>query len=332
MMAAIRAGLPSRYSLGVCKLHQMYFDDGGKTTIGFCGIKGGGMGKSLIGQTWGNKRAISDPTVSMVMAYYYAHSTGTFTDAAKAMGENKVWDTNYTWHMNAWVQAVIWRYKEGTLGDPVAACAEELMAVYNSLEHKNYTNIDQDHDGNTFREEVQYIFDLGNQGVWGECKVYEYDFTGAGSSYHPASTVQTVILGDLDINITQEEYELTVKKVDSTNPNTGLPGARFHIESQSGSISKDIVTGSDGTYTLKGLTAGTYAITEVTAPEGYEIDNAGPEYVVLPNNGNNAVTVTFKDTIIITGEGSIRKVDADDPTQGLAGAVIKITGIDNSFT
>ncbi|WP_300448765.1 collagen binding domain-containing protein, partial [uncultured Oscillibacter sp.] len=30
-------------------------------------------------------------------------------------------------------------------------------------------------------------------------------------------------------------------------------------------------------------------------------------------------------------EGSIRKVDADNPTKGLAGAVIKITGVDNSF-
>ena len=37
------------------------------------------------------------------------------------------------------------------------------------------------------------------------------------------------------------------------------------------------------------------------------------------------------DTPEITGEGSIRKVDADDPTRGLAGAVIKITGVDNDF-
>ena len=42
--------------------------------------------------------------------------------------------------------------------------------------------------------------------------------------------------------------------------------------------------------------------------------------------------LTFSDTPEITGEGSIRKVDADDPTRGLAGAVIKITGVDNDFT
>ncbi len=44
------------------------------------------------------------------------------------------------------------------------------------------------------------------------------------------------------------------------------------------------------------------------------------------------MTVTFTDTPEITGEGTIRKVDADDPTKGLAGAVIKITGVDNDFT
>ena len=54
-----------------CTLHQMYYDYGGKTTVGFCGTKGVGMGKSLIGQTWGTPQAISDPTVKMMMAYYH---------------------------------------------------------------------------------------------------------------------------------------------------------------------------------------------------------------------------------------------------------------------
>ena len=57
-----------------------------------------------------------------------------------------------------------------------------------------------------------------------------------------------------------------------------------------------------------------------------------PQYARLPSNGNKTVTVTFRDSVKVTGEGSIRKVDADDPSKGLAGAVIKITGVDNSFT
>ena len=318
-------------ALGRCSLHEMYFSGGNKTSVGFCGTKGGGMGSSLIGQTWGNKTPISDPTVLTMMAYYYAHSTGVFTDEAKALGVDNIWDGGYTWYMNAWVQAVIWRYQQGSMGDPAVACAEELMAVYNSLEGTHYTSIDEEKDGRSFRDRAQYILDLGQQGVWGECTAYEYGFTGAGSSAHPASGVQKIILGELKVK-TKDTYTLIVKKVDSKNPTKGLSGAKFHIESESGSFSKDVTTGSDGTATLENLTPGTYAVTETDPPAEYEIDNAGPEYVVLPGNGNNTVTVTFRDTPTITSEGSIRKVDADDPTKGLAGAIIKITGVDNNFS
>ena len=318
-------------ALGRCSLHEMYFSGGNKTSVGFCGTKGGGMGSSLIGQTWGNKTPVSDPTVLTMMAYYYAHSTGIFTDEAKALGVDNIWDGGYTWYMNAWVQAVIWRYQQGSMGDPAVACAEELMAVYNSLEGTHYTSIDEEKDGRSFRDRAQYILDLGQQGVWGECTAYEYGFTGAGSQAHPASGVQKIILGELEVK-TKDSYTLIVKKVDSKNPTKGLSGAKFHIESESGSFSKDVTTGSDGTATLENLTPGTYAVTETDPPAGYEIDNAGPEYVVLPGNGNNTVTVTFRDTPTITSEGSIRKVDADDPTKGLAGAIIKITGVDNNFS
>ena len=313
--------------LGRCLIHQMYYDYGGKSTIGFCGTKGAKMNQSLAGQTWGNPQTISDPTVRMMMAYYYAHSTNRFTAQAHALGVDDVWDSGYTWYMNAWVQAIVWRYKAGTLSNPVTACAEELMAVYNSLEGTHFTGIDDERDGSSFRERTQYILDLGKQGVWGNCSVQEYTFTGAASG-----DVQKIIIGDLDMPVTEEQYTLIVKKVDSTNPTKGLPGAKFHVEAVNGSYNKDIVTGPDGTYTLRDLDAGTYAVTETAPPPGgYEIDNAGPEYVVLPNGSSNTVTVTFADTPPATGEGTIRKVDADDPSKGLAGAVIKITGVDNNF-
>lgn len=317
-------------SLGRCTMHQMYYGVAGKTSVGFCGTKGGGMGTSLIGQTWGDPKPVTDPTVKMMMAYYYAHSLGIFTDKAHALGVDDIWDSGYSWYMNAWVQAIVWRYKDGSLGDPSTACAEELMYVWNSLKGASYTSIDQTCDGTTFRDRTNYILDLGKQDVWGDCDVKEYSFTGAGSAAHPASTVQNVMIGSL--TVTNEQYKLVVKKVDATNPTKGLAGARFHVESTNGSFSKDIVTGADGTYTFSPLDAGTYVVTETAAPNGYEIDNAGPEYVVLPNNGNSTVTITFTDTPTVTATGKIRKVDADDPTRGLAGAVIKITGVDNNFT
>ena len=317
-------------SLGRCTMHQMYYGVAGKTSVGFCGTKGGGMGTSLIGQTWDDPKPVTDPTVKMMMAYYYAHSLGIFTDKAHALGVDDIWDSGYSWYMNAWVQAIVWRYKDSSLGDPATACAEELMYVWNSLKGASYTSIDQTCDGATFRDRAKYILDLGKQDVWGDCDVKEYSFTGAGSAAHPASTVQSVMIGSL--TVTNEQYKLVVKKVDATNPTKGLAGARFHVESTNGSFSRDIVTGADGTYTFSPLDAGTYAVTETAAPNGYEIDNAGPEYVVLPNSGSSTVTITFTDTPTVTATGKIRKVDADDPTRGLAGAVIKITGVDNNFT
>lgn len=134
------------------------------------------------------------------------------------------------------------------------------------------------------------------------------------------------------LTITREKYDLTIKKVDTTNPNKGLAGAKFLVQSNNGTYSKEVVTGRDGTATVGPLEAGTYSITELEAPEGYEIDNAGPQYVVLPRDNGTEVVVTFMDTPVITENGSIRKVDADDPTKGLAGAVIRIDGVDNSFT
>ena len=173
-------------ALGRCTLHQMYYENGSATTVGFCGTKGGGMGSSLKGQTWGNKSEITDTTVKVMMAYYYAHSTGVFTDAAKAAGVDDVWGPEYTWYMNAWVQACIWRYQQGSISDPVTACAEEFMAVYNSLEGTHYTSIDDELNGRSFRDRTQFILD-GGTNLWGDCKVYQYNFTGAGSSTHPVS-------------------------------------------------------------------------------------------------------------------------------------------------
>ena len=317
-------------ALGVCYMHKMQFDVDGDSIMGFCSQKGAGMGWSLEGHTWDSPKSISNETVEIMMAYFYAHSKGIFTDEAHALGVDEVWGSDYTWTMNAWVQAVVWRYKANLLSDPTVACAEELMYVYNNLEHASYTSIDDELDGWSFRDRAQYILDLGRQGVWGDCAVYEYTYAGPGSSYHPANDVQSVMVGEL--TITREQYQLTVRKVDSSNQNQGLAGARFLVTSENGSYSQEVVTGSDGTYTIFPLDAGTYAVTELDPPEGYEIDNPGPQYVVLPSTtGETTVTVTFTDTSIVTSEGSIRKVDSDDPTKGLAGAVIKIEGIDNEF-
>lgn len=316
-------------ALGVCYMHQMRYDYDGDSVMGFCSEKGKGMGWSLEGHKWDKPEPISDPTVKNMMAYFYCHTSGVFTDQAISLGVAETWGPDYVWVMNAWVQAIVWRYKEGLFSDPATACAEELMYVHNNINGTNFKSIDDELEGWSFRDRALYILGLGEQGVWGECDVYEYHYAGPGSSHHPANDVQAVLVGRL--TITREKYDLTIKKVDTTNPNKGLAGAKFLVQSNNGTYSKEVVTGRDGTVIVGPLEAGTYSITELEAPEGYEIDNAGPQYVVLPRDNGTEVVVTFMDTPVITGNGSIRKVDADDPTTGLPGAVIKIEGVDNSF-
>ena len=157
-------------ALGVCYMHKMQFDVDGDSIMGFCSQKGAGMGWSLEGHTWDSPKSISNETVEIMMAYFYAHSKGIFTDEAHALGVDEVWGSDYTWTMNAWVQAVVWRYKANLLSDPTVACAEELMYVYNNLEHASYTSIDDELDGWSFRDRAQYILDLGRaSGATAQC-------------------------------------------------------------------------------------------------------------------------------------------------------------------
>ncbi len=323
----------SSASLGSSAVHPMWFSYNGGAE-GFCADHGKGMGTSLIGQTYGNRTQVTDPTVLLFMAYYYSHTTDSFTDNATAIGLNTLWDGEYTYLMNAWVQAIVWRYRTGTMSNPVIAAAEELRDIYRGLKGAWSTSIDDPMPGSSasYREFTQSIFDQGTS-TWGTAEAYIYAFTGAGSVEHPAYTVQSIIVGSVDNRTTEipETYALTVRKVDSSNANNTLSGAKFYVEKVSTNLSWNIVTGSDGTYTLNDLEPGTYAVTETEAPAGYAIDNAGPQYITLPSNGSNTITVTFKDSPDIPPSGSIRKVDKDHPNRGLAGATIAIEGVDNSF-
>ena len=205
----------------------MTFDYHGDSDYGILWDHGMGMGWSLEGHEWSNPQPISDPTVKTMMAYFYAHSRGIFTDQAKALGVDEVWSSDYIWTMNAWVQAIIWRYQAGLLTDPATACAEELVCVYNNLHHGNYSGVDDLLDGMSFRDRAQYILDLGKQGVWGDCTVHKYAYTGSSTSSHQAKDVQAIMIGGAECY--PREIRSDREKVDATNPNKGLPGARFIV-------------------------------------------------------------------------------------------------------
>ena len=328
-------------------LHIINMNVGGKTKVGFCAEHGKQLGNTLIDKKWGNPEPVTNSFIKMMIGYYYCMTDAKYmTDAYKAKFGSQLWtDQNMIRYHNAWIQALCWR----ALGQGAAipsdaegqrvAIAKELMYIANAKNGTSYSDIYTDKYGTTtFYEKGCKVID--NPDCWPDVDVTLYHYIGGnatspdGKKHYTNDNTQAIMVATPRGEPTIDDYQIVVKKVDSSNPTKGLPGATFSLTmvgSDDPSFPMTGVTGQDGTYTFKPLKAGTYQVTETEAPEGYQIDNPGPYTVTLPMNGQKTVTVTATDTPITTSSGSIRKVDKDIPTMGLAGATIRITGIDNNF-
>lgn len=328
-------------------LHIINMNVGGKTKVGFCAEHGKQLGNTLIGKKWGNPEPVTNSFIKMMIGYYYCMTDAKYqTDAYKEMWGGELWtDQNLIRYHNAWIQALCWR----ALGQGAAipsdaegqkvAIAKELMYIANAKNGTSYSDIYTDKYGTTtFYQKGEKVLD--NTDCWPDVDVTLYHYIGGnatspdGKKHYTNDNTQAIMVATPSIP-TLGNYQITVKKVDSSNPTKGLAGAEFSLEmvgSDDPKFPMTGVTGQGGTLTFKDLKAGTYQVTETKAPEDYQIDNPGPYTVTLPTNGQNTVTVTATDTPITLASGSIRKVDKDRPTMGLAGATIRITGIDNNFT
>lgn len=328
-------------------LHIINMNVGGETKIGFCAEHGKQLGNTLIGKKWGNPEPVTNSFIKMMIGYYYCMTDAKYqTDAYKEKWGGELWtDQNLIRYHNAWIQALCWR----ALGQGAAipsdaegqkvAIAKELMYIANAKNGTSYSDIYTDKYGTTtFYQKGEKVLD--NTDCWPDVDVTLYRYIGGnatspdGKKHYTNDNTQAVMVATPKKEPTGDTYRIIVKKVDSSNPTKGLAGATFSLEmvgSDDPKFPKTGVTGQDGTYIFDRLEAGTYQVTETEAPEGYQIDNPGPYTVTLPMNGQKTVTVTATDTPITTSSGSIRKVDKDIPTMGLAGATIRITGIDNNF-
>lgn len=328
-------------------LHIINMNVGGETKVGFCAEHGKQLGNTLIGKKWGNPEPVTNSFIKMMIGYYYCMTDAKYqTDAYKEKWGGALWtDQNMIRYHNAWIQALCWR----ALGQGAAipsdaegqkvAIAKELMYIANAKNGTSYSDIYTDKYGTTtFYQKGEKVLD--NTDCWPDVDVTLYHYIGGnatspdGKKHYTNDNTQAIMVATPKVQ-TSDEYKIVVKKVDSSNPTKGLAGAEFSLEmvgSDDPKFPMTGVTGQNGTYTFTNLKAGTYQVTETTAPDGYQIDNPGPYTVTLPTNGQKTVTVTALDTPITLASGSIRKVDKDRPTMGLAGATIRITGIDNNFT
>lgn len=325
-------------------LHIINMNVGGKTKVGFCAEHGKQLGNTLIGKKWGNPEPVTNSFIKMMIGYYYCMTDAKYqTDAYKEKWGGELWtDQNLIRYHNAWIQALCWRALGQGAAIPSdaegqkAAIAKELMYIANAKNGTSYSDIYTDKYGTTtFYQKGEKVLD--NTDCWPDVDVTLYHYIGGnatspdGKKHYTNDNTQAIMVATPSIP-TAESYQIVVKKVDSSNPTKGLSGATFSLTMVGSTKTLTGVTGQDGTYTFKNLKAGTYQVTETEAPEGYQIDNPGPYAVTLPTNGQKTVTVTALDTPITLASGSIRKVDKDRPTMGLAGATIRITGIDNNFT
>lgn len=328
-------------------LHIINMNVGGETKVGFCAEHGKQLGNTLIGKKWANPEPVTNSFIKMMIGYYYCMTDAKYqTDAYKEKWGGALWtDQNLIRYHNAWIQALCWR----ALGQGAAipsdaegqkvAIAKELMYIANAKNGTSYSDIYTDKYGTTtFYQKGEKVLD--NTDCWPDVNVTLYHYIGGnatspdGKKHYTNDNTQAVMVATPE-RPTSEKYQIVVKKVDSSNPTKGLAGAEFSLEmvgSDDPKFPMTGVTGQNGTLTFTNLNAGTYLVTETKAPEGYQIDNPGPYTVTLPTNGQKTVTVTATDTPITLASGSIRKVDKDRPTMGLAGATIRITGIDNNFT
>ena len=324
-----------------------------------CAYQKGTLGPAANGQKWNYKEEVNNASLRVLLTYIYSFTYNDFTAAGDAVGLGS-WTQYWSdiWFLVA--QAGSWLYEHGTILDVnsnregfIEQMAEEFVAAM-KLYHDTYGQsswikdwdkigthsiIDSADGGKTGNSAYDYIATgvnlvLDHQEYFHKYRLWTYEWDKSqpwklvGQSGVP---MQRLLIAVPDKGYEETDVELTVKKLEA-GTNKPLPGVTFSVKSADGSgdFSVTRATGADGTLTLTdadGLTAGQYLITEEAVPEGYIAQTESQLVTVLPNN-SAANTFTFYNATTTTdGDGSIRKVNADDPTEGIPGAVIRITSV-----
>ena len=330
-----------------------------------CAYQLGTLGSGANGQKWNFEQEVTNPSLVAILTYVYSFTNGTFTDSGKAVGLG-TWNEPWAnlWFMVA--QAMSWLHEHGVIIDYTVdragfakQLAEEFVAAY-KMYHDVYgwsgwitdwrgltinTIIDSADGGVTGKtaldianEVLSVVIDNPQYFMKYRMWIYDWDKSQpwliSGQEGTPMQKLLVAVPIPPTTVVEDPKVSMTIKKLEA-GTNQPLAGVSFQIEGINDGFSTTKTTGADGTISLTqdadGITAGQYRITEVAAPEGYVAQTGSQVVTVLPDNPAGSVFTFYNTKEDIPGpdpgDGSIRKIDADNPTVGLAGAVIKLTSV-----
>ena len=152
-----------------------------------------------------------------------------------------------------------------------------------------------------------------------------------GDSSSEASTGSahfTEISGGVEVR----DGKAVLTKVDAGNAGIALSGAVFKLEKMQPDNSWTVVAGAErlttnasGQITVTGLLLGRYRFVEVEPPAGYIMESQPIEFAIASSMPDHTATVTAENTKSpVLGKVVLTKVDADDESVRLPGAVFKL--------
>ncbi|WP_241667728.1 MSCRAMM family protein, partial [Bacillus cereus] len=112
-------------------------------------------------------------------------------------------------------------------------------------------------------------------------------------------------------------------KVDISDKNKKLAGAKFHIEDAKGKVVGELITGEKGEMISKDLPIGNYTLVEIEAPKGYELLK---DKIAVKIEKDTVVEIKIENKKLPdpTGQFEIEKVDDKDSELKLKGAVFQV--------
>lgn len=138
----------------------------------------------------------------------------------------------------------------------------------------------------------------------------------------------TEISGGVEVR----DGKAVLTKVDAGNAGIALSGAVFKLEKMQSDNSWTVVAGAErlttnasGQITVTGLLLGRYRFVEVEPPAGYIMESQPIEFAIASSMPDHTATVTAENTKSpVLGKVVLTKVDADDESVRLPGAVFKL--------